>query len=290
MIADVNGRRRDGTTLTASLVIRPLQERGRDSGGFVIVMRDVSQQRLLEDSLRQAQKLEAIGRLAGGVAHDFNNMLTVIIGYAASLDGVENLDHRMAIDEIRKAGERAAALTRQLLAFSRQQVMRPRRVLLTDIVASVTPMLDRLVGDDVELVDLTGGVAPPVFADPPQIEQVIMNLVVNARDAMPTGGRITMRVAAVSLDAVSAEALTGREGPHVMLEVADAGIGMDAATQARMFEPFFTTKEIGRGTGLGLSMVYGAVHQMGGAIAVESKVGKGTTFRVYIPEHRDTAV
>jgi PAS domain S-box-containing protein len=284
MIADTSGRRRDGSLLTASLVIRPLAGNGRDSGGFVIVMRDVSQQRILEDRLRQAQKLEAIGRLAGGVAHDFNNMLTVIIGYAASLEGLPTEEQRVAVEEIRKAGERAASLTRQLLAFSRRQVLRPRPLSLADVVGTLTPMLGRLVGEHIEILDLIDPSAPEVFADPTQVEQVVINLAVNARDAMPEGGKLTIRVAGVTLAGADAEALTGREGRHALIEVSDTGSGMDAETQQLMFEPFFTTKEIGRGTGLGLATVYGAVQQMQGAIAVDSRLGKGTTFRIYVPE------
>ncbi|MBP8273931.1 MAG: PAS domain S-box protein [Acidobacteria bacterium] len=285
MISETTGRRRDDSRLTASLVIRPLQDRGRASGGFVIVMRDVSQQRTLEDRLRQAQKLEAIGRLAGGVAHDFNNMLTVIIGYAASLDEVVAPEHRAAVGEIWRAGDRAAALTRQLLAFSRQQVLRPRVVHLPDAIGSIMPMLSRLLGEHIEIVEAIEPPVPAVMADPSLLEQIVMNLAVNARDAMTNGGRLTIRVKAVKLSGADAETLTGREGVHALLEVSDTGSGMDTATQARMFEPFFTTKDVGRGTGLGLSMVHGAVHQMNGAITVESRPGEGSTFRVYIPMH-----
>jgi len=286
MFPETAGRRRDGTTLTASLVIRPLVGNGHDSGGFVIVMRDISQQRILEERLRQSQKLEAIGRLAGGVAHDFNNMLTVIIGYASGLENLPNEDQRRAVDEIRKAGERAAALTRQLLAFSRRQVLRPRQLVLPDVVGTLTPMLGRLVGEHIEIIDIVEPPVPEVFADPTQIEQIVMNLAVNARDAMPEGGKLTIRLAAVELTGTDAEALTGVEGTHALLEVTDNGSGMDAETQLLMFEPFFTTKEIGRGTGLGLATVYGAVQQMRGAIAVDSRLGRGTTFRIYVPEFR----
>ncbi len=286
MIADTAGRRRDGSSLTASLVIRPLVGNGRDSAGFVIVMRDVSQQRILEERLRQAQKLEAIGRLAGGVAHDFNNMLTVIIGYAAGLENLPNEDQRRAVDEIRKAGERAASLTRQLLAFSRRQVLRPRKLVLPDVVGTFTPMLGRLVGEHIEIVEIVEPPVPEVFADPTQIEQIVMNLSVNARDAMPEGGTLTIKLAAVTLTGADAEGLTGCEGLHALLEVTDTGSGMDAETQMLMFEPFFTTKIIGRGTGLGLATVYGAVQQMRGAIAVDSRIGRGTTFRIYVPEFK----
>ena len=187
------------------------------------------------------------------------------------------------MDEIRKAGERAASLTRQLLAFSRRQVLSPRELSLSTVVATLTPMLGRLVGEHIEIVDIIEPPVPHVFADPTQIEQIVINLAVNARDAMPEGGKLTIRLAGVTLSGVDVEALTGCEGPHALIEVADTGSGMDAETQSLMFEPFFTTKEVGRGTGLGLATVYGAVQQMKGAIAVDSRVGRGTTFRIYVP-------
>jgi PAS domain S-box-containing protein len=287
--ADTIGRRRDETRLTTSLVIRPLQSRGRRSGGYVIVMRDISQRRLLEDRLRQAQKLEAIGRLAGGVAHDFNNMLTVILGYAENLETVVSPEQRVSLGEIMRAGERAASMTKQLLAFSRQQVLRPQVVSLGAVVSGVLPMLSRLLGEHIEIVKEIDQDAPEILADPTQLEQVVMNLAVNARDAMLTGGRLTIRVRRITLTAIEAAPLTGREGAHALLEVNDTGTGIDPATQARMFEPFFTTKEVGRGTGLGLAMVYGTVQQMNGAIAVESEPGGGTTFRIYVPAHSEVS-
>jgi PAS domain S-box-containing protein len=285
MIADTTGRRRDGTTLTASLVIRPLVEGGRDTGGLVIVMRDVSAQRSLEEHLRQAQKLEAIGRLAGGVAHDFNNMLTVIIGYADGMRASATEDQAAAVGEIRKAADHAAALTRQLLAFSRRQNLKPRELAVDEVVAAMQPLVRRLVGEHIDVSDIVEPPVPAVYADPTQIEQIVMNLAANARDAMPGGGRIVFRVFGTTLTAPSSEALTGREGPHAVLEVADTGIGMDPDTQARIFEPFFTTKEVGHGTGLGLATVYGLVQQMQGAITVDSRPGEGTIFRIYVPAH-----
>jgi PAS domain S-box-containing protein len=281
--SDAIGRRRDDSRLTTSLVIRPLKQRGRQSGGYVLVMRDISQRRMLEERLRQSQKLEAIGRLAGGVAHDFNNMLTVILGYAANLEELVGEEFRPSLAEISRAGERAASLTRQLLAFSRQQVLRPQVVLLPEIVTSPLPMLARLLGEHIEIVDVIGTTVPPILADPTQLGQVVGNLAVNARDAMPAGGRLTISVRAIALTAQEAEPLTGRDGAHALLEVSDTGTGIDAATQARMFEPFFTTKDVGRGTGLGLATVYGAVQQMNGAIVVDSEMGRGTTFRIYVP-------
>ena len=284
-IPDTVARRKDDSRLTTSIVIRPLLTRSRRPAGYVIVMRDVSQRRLLEERLRQAQKLEAIGRLAAGVAHDFNNMLTVILGYTANLDDVLAEEHRASLAEIRKAGERAAALTRQLLAFSRQQVLQPRVVALPELVTALVPMLMRLLGEHIQIVDRVDAIVPKILADPTQIEQVIVNLAVNARDAMPTGGRLTIVVRTISLGAADAAALTIRDGAYVLLEVIDTGSGVDLATQTRMFEPFFTTKGVGRGTGLGLAMVYGTVQQMNGAIVVESELGRGTTFRIYMPAY-----
>jgi PAS domain S-box-containing protein len=285
MVADTAGRRHDGSTLTASLVIRPLMEQGRETGGLVLVMRDVSAQRSLEEHLRQAQKLEAIGRLAGGVAHDFNNMLTVIIGYADGMRATATDEQADAVGEIRKAADHAATLTRQLLAFSRRQNLKPREIAIDQVVASMQPLVRRLVGEHIDVSDIVEPPVPPVFADPTQIEQIVMNLAANARDAMPEGGRIMFRVFGTTLTAPSSEALTGREGPHAVLEVADTGVGMDMETQARIFEPFFTTKEVGRGTGLGLATVYGLVQQMQGAITVDSRLGEGTRFRIYVPAH-----
>ena len=283
MIADTVSRRRDDARLTTSLVIRPLVTRGRRPGGFVIVMRDVSQQRQLEDRLRQSQKLEAIGSLAAGVAHDFNNMLTVILGYADVLDTVVAEEHRTGVGEIRKAGQRAAALTKQLLAFSRQQVLKPQVVNLPGIVSALVPMLSRLLGEHIEVVKHVDTVVPRVMADVTQLEQVVMNLAVNARDAMPSGGQLTIGVRSVRLSTDEAALLAMAGGPYAMLEVKDTGSGVDMVTQVRMFEPFFTTKGIGRGTGLGLAIVYGIVQQMHGAIAVESELGRGTVFRIYLP-------
>jgi PAS domain S-box-containing protein len=279
------GRRRDDSRLTTTVVIRPLQTRSGRPSGFVIVMRDVSQRRLLEERLRQAQKLEAIGRLAGGVAHDFNNMLIVILGYTETLDDVVAEEHRGSLEEIRKAAERAASLTKQLLAFSRQQVIRPRVVAPREIVESVVPMLSRLLGAQIVMVQNVDLNTPSILADPAQLEQVIVNLAVNARDAMPQGGRLTISARAVTLSAVDAAGLTGRTGVHALIEVTDTGTGLSEETKAKMFEPFFTTKEVGRGTGLGLAMVYGTVQQINGAITCDSELGRGTTFRIYVPAH-----
>jgi nitrogen-specific signal transduction histidine kinase/CheY-like chemotaxis protein len=239
-----------------------------------------------EAQLQQAQKMDAMGRLTAGVAHDFNNLLSVIVGYSALIgDGLPADDPRKAdLMEIKEAGERAAELTRQLLAFSRRQVLQPRVVDLNEIVSRLEGLLRRLIGEDIELEVVPSPAAAPVNVDPGQMEQVIMNLVINARDAMPTGGRLIIRIELAQVDeAFTSEHPGAAPGPHVMLVVADTGAGMDAATQARIFEPFFTTKEPGQGTGLGLSTVFGIVRQSAGMIRLSSEVGMGTTFKIYLP-------
>ena len=246
---------------------------------------DVSERRGLEDQLRQAQKMDAVGRLAGGIAHDFNNVLTAILGNAEFVldDLPADSPLRADVIEIKTAADRAAALTHQLLAFSRKQILAPRVLHLGDVVGGVAPMLRRLIGETIEL-KATMTDRGHVKADGGQMEQVLVNLAVNARDAMPNGGRLTIETADVVLDdAYARQHAGGRAGPHVMLAVSDTGHGMDAATRARVFEPFFTTKPMGAGTGLGLATVYGIVKQSGGQVWVYSEVGRGTTFKIYLP-------
>jgi PAS domain S-box-containing protein len=280
-------RRRDGSVFWGMFSATPASPdpaTGRPTGAVVTFL-DITERRRLEEELRQAHKLEAIGRLAGGVAHDFNNLLTVINGYADLLaDGLPaGGPDRGYAEEVRKAGARAAALTRQLLAFGRKQVVQPRVLDLNAVLAGMRGMLGRLLGADVALRTEPAPRLPPVRADPAQLEQVILNLAVNARDAMPEGGRLTIRTAAVRFGD-GAEPPGGiAPGSYVLLEVADTGAGMTEEVRSRVFEPFFTTKELGKGTGLGLATVYGIVKQSGGHIDVDSAPGRGTTFRVWLP-------
>ena len=259
---------------------------GAGRGFFVAVFDNVTERRKLEDQLRQSQKMEAVGRLAGGVAHDFNNLLTVINGYSELLlrQVGENSTLRKEVEEIRKAGDRAAMLTRQLLAFSRRQVLQPKVLDLNATVSGMATMLRRLIGEDIDLRILPGEGLGRVKADPGQVEQIILNLVVNARDAMPGGGKLSIETSNTLLDGTfSSKHPYTVAGPHVLLAVSDTGVGMSEDTQAHLFEPFFTTKEKGKGTGLGLSTVYGIVKQSQGYIHVYSELGKGTTVKIYLP-------
>jgi two-component system cell cycle sensor histidine kinase/response regulator CckA len=292
--------RKDGTRLPVDKYVAPLG--GRESGltGWVVVLHDVTERldnerrlREQEEQLRQSQKMEAMGRLTGGIAHDFNNLLTVIMGYSKllseellGLDSTETSSLLADVDGIHKAATRSATLTRQLLAFSRRQIMERRVVSLNQIIGDMEKLIERLVSDDVSAhVDLRAARAV-VHADPGQIEQVVMNLVVNARDAMPGGGSITIRTENRSFGPEEASHHDGAEpGEYVSLSVKDTGSGMTPETMEKIFEPFFTTKEHGRGTGLGLSTVYGIVAQSGGFVDVQSRLGSGSTFTIYLRVH-----
>jgi PAS domain S-box-containing protein len=260
-----------------------------DSGGLQYaygVSSDITERKNLEAQLLQSQKMEAVGRLAGGVAHDFNNLLTAIIGYSQLALHALPTGHsvRHCVEQIERAGHSAASLTGQLLAFSRQQFLRTRVININDSVTNLKELLTRLIGRDVEIVTTMTPDPGCVRADPGQVEQVIVNLVVNARDAMPNGGKVVVETSCAELDGSEPYAPPDLgPGRYVVLSVKDNGSGMDAATQARIFEPFFTTKEIGKGTGLGLATVYGIVKQSGGHISVSSEAGQGTIFRVYLP-------
>lgn len=252
-----------------------------------------AEQKQLEDRLRQAHKMEAVGRLAGGVAHDFNNLLTVIRGNSDLLldRGGSDQGNRKYVEQIQKAADRAVSMTRQLLAFSRMQVLQPRVIDLNATVSEMSKMIPRLIGEHIEFCFAPGVALAPVLADPGQMEQVFLNLAVNARDAMPAGGKITVRTQNVVMDAREAgNRPPMTPGEYVLLSLSDTGHGMDAETKARIFEPFFTTKEVGKGTGLGLATVYGIVKQSGGFIWVESEKGKGTTFEIYLPGCRKPVV
>ena len=294
----LHGRRRDGSEFPVDVRLSTVKlATGR---GVCAAVRDVSEQRKSEQALResqaaleetqrqlaQSQKIEAVGRLAGGIAHDFNNLLGVILGFGELARKDLPPDHRahQRVEQIQKAAERAATLTRQLLAFSRKQVLQPRVVDLNTIARDMERMLQRLIGEDIRLATSLTPDLWPVRADPAQMEQVILNLAVNGRDAMPGGGTLTIKTSQADLDAAFVSAHPGSSpGPHAVLAVSDTGHGMDATTLSHLFEPFFTTKPAGQGTGLGLAMIYGIVKQSGGYISAESGVGQGTTFTVYLP-------
>ena len=280
-------KRKDGRLLTVELSVRAIRNAAREVEYYETFVRDLTEQRRLQTQLVQSQKMEAVGRLAGGIAHDFNNLLTVITTSCDLLreDMGPDDPKREDVDQVRQAADGAAALTRQLLAFSRQQVLAPQIVNLGDVVFGVERMLRRVIGEDVDLVTVLDPESGAVKADVGQLEQVLMNLAVNARDAMPTGGKLTIEIANVEHDPDYArEQEAAAVSRFVMLAVSDTGTGMDEATKARIFEPFFTTKELGKGTGLGLATVYGIVRQSGGFIWVYSEPGLGTTFKIYLPQ------
>lgn len=279
-------QRKDGTTLPIDDSAAPIRNEEGQIIGVVIIFRDISIHRRLEERLREAQKLDGVGQLAGGIAHDFNNLLTVINGCCFMLLRTMASDDpkKEKVEMIKEAGDRAAVLTHQLLAFGRRQVLAPKTLNLNDVVVTMERLLRRLIGEDIELLTILDATTGTVKVDPGQIEQVIMNLAVNSRDAMPCGGTLTITTKNIDIhDHEARDDYDGIDSPSVMLAVSDTGEGMDTDTQRHIYDPFFTTKEMGKGTGLGLSMIYGIVKQSGGRIAFSSEIGKGTTFRVYFP-------
>jgi len=289
LTAESEWRRKDGKTVTVRQTGRVVRDAQGRVEYFNVLVEDITERKLLEQQLRQAQKMEAVGRLAGGIAHDFNNLLTAILGSAELLlETMAQEQERDDVEEIRKAAKRAADLTRQLLAFSRQQVLAPQVLDLNALVVNLEKLLRRLIGEDVELRTALAPDLGAVKADPGQMEQVIANLVVNARDAMPEGGRLTVETANAELDKDYADQhFPAPPGSYVLLAVSDTGTGMDPETKSRIFEPFFTTKDKGKGTGLGLATVYGVVKQSGGYIWVYSEPGQGTAFKIYLPRVRE---
>jgi PAS domain S-box-containing protein len=276
-------RRKDGHTLAIETRGRTIEFLGRRAR--LALMTDITEQKRLESQLQQSQKMEAIGRLAGGIAHDFNNLLTVILGYSDSVLHKLGANHPLQpkVAEIHAAGERAANLTSQLLAFSRKQILQPQTLLLNDVIGNIVQMLERVLGEDIKVDLLLDSDLGQVQADVTQLEQVLLNLAVNARDAMPHGGQLVIETHNCELQQQQASLQGLPPGHYVVLSVSDTGCGMDEVTKSRIFEPFFTTKEVGKGTGLGLSMVLGVVQQSEGAISVYSELGVGTTFRIYLP-------
>ena len=278
---EVVGRRADGST-----ILKEVSMNAMEGGGLVCIERDVSARKRLEEQLLQARKMEAVGQLAGGVAHDFNNLLTAILGYSqlgvTQVSPAEKLSEYL--EEIQKAAERAAHLTQQLLTFSRPQIVEPRSLSLNDLILNMDRILRRLVGEDIELVTPLASNLRPVNADQGQMEQLLVNLAVNARDAMPNGGKLIIETGNVSFEEEEPEQhLDTSPGDYAMLAVSDTGAGMPTEVKSHIFEPFFTTKEVGKGTGLGLSTCYAIVAQCGGRITVDSEPGQGTTFRIYLP-------
>jgi signal transduction histidine kinase/CheY-like chemotaxis protein len=293
---EVEWKRKNGTPLKARCSGRLIEGEQSESHGeanFEVFVEDVTEKRVLEQQLHMAVKMEAVGRLSGGIAHDFNNLLGVIIGYAQvmkrKLKSGEDLFEYA--EEIEKAGQRAASLTRQLLAFSRQQVLAPAILNLNALISDMGKMIHRLIGEDIELVMKLDPAIGSVKADHGQIEQVVMNLAVNARDAMPNGGKLALETSTAMFDQAYTRQHPGsKAGNQVMFSVSDTGMGMSAETLIHIFEPFFTTKELGKGTGLGLATVYGVVKQSGGYISVDSEIGQGSAFKVYLPLIQDPVV
>lgn len=283
---DFRFRRKDGSDLWTIVATNPIYDKNSEYAGALAMVSDITDRKRLEQQLLQAQKMEAVGRLAGGLAHDFNNLLTAILGYSElSLPLLQpGSPLRGNFEQIKKAATKASSLTAQLLAFGRRQVLQPRVLNLNDVVTEMNKILCRLIGEDIDLATCLGSGLERVKVDPSQIEQVILNLAVNSRDAMPDGGRLTIETANVNLDESYAQSHPEvQPGPYVMLAVSDSGCGMDEDTKAQIFEPFFTTKEMGKGSGLGLSTVYGIVNQSGGHIWTYSEPGHGTTFKIYFP-------
>jgi PAS domain S-box-containing protein len=283
-IIEVTALRHDGTSLPIDLAASQISRTGGQM--LIVVVRDISGRKRLEEQFRQSQKMEAIGRLAGGIAHDFNNLMQAILGYSNLLNQrlAPGDPQRETVDQIEKSADRATALTRQLLAFSRKQVLQPKLLALNTVVAEMNKLLRRLIGEVIHLEIRLGNPTAHVRADPGQLEQVILNLSINARDAMPKGGTLFIETTTVELDG-SEHGFSGpfKPGSYASIRITDTGSGMAPEVQAHLFEPFFTTKELGKGTGLGLSIVYGIVKQSGGEITVNSEVGRGTTFQIFLP-------
>jgi two-component system, cell cycle sensor histidine kinase and response regulator CckA len=284
---EYQARRRDGSRAWLLQTTRVVRDESGKIAYYEGTVHDITERKVLEDQLRQSQKMEAVGQLAGGIAHDFNNALSVINGYSELLQQALTADHALSkqAEEIHKAGQRAASLTRQLLAFSRKQTVQPVVLDLNSVVSEMEKMLRRLIGEDITLEMELGKRLKTVRVDRSQMEQIFMNLAINARDAMPKGGKLLIETSNAELDAMYLRQHPyAKPGPYVMLSVSDTGCGMDKTTQAHIFEPFFTTKDVGKGTGLGLSTVYGIVKQSKGYVSVYSELEKGTTFKIFLPE------
>jgi signal transduction histidine kinase/CheY-like chemotaxis protein len=278
-------RKKNGALYSEDAVIAPVRNENNAVTHYIAIKRDITRELELEERSRQTQKIDSIGRLAGGVAHDFNNILTTILGNSelALMQLPPDAPLRSNLESIQEGAERGANLTRQLLAFARRQVIEPRLVKLNDLILNLNKMLQRLIGEDIKLVTEAAPDLPPIKADPGQIEQVLLNLAVNARDAMPEGGTLTIRTAEVTLDEDYATRHLIMPGDYVMVSVTDTGAGMTDEVKRHIFEPFFTTKEQGKGTGLGLATCFGIVQQSNGHIHCDSQTGKGAEFRIYLP-------